>query len=542
MKNGDNNTLEGLSISSKIDLVLVVLFIIILIASSSYQFLSQRALVEHLVQDQASTLANSYFDNVNTLMLTGGMANKQIARKKLTFRDDVIDARIVRGEAVRKIFGPGDESNQSKDKWDEQGLSGNAVSEFRQGDDGRILTVVIPMPAAKDVRGTNCLLCHPVPEGEILGAVRVDLSLKSLDVRTLKALWFNLGLNTLLLVAGLIIISYILKKLVVNRLRRVRQTVDSIASTSNLTLRVEVSSKDELFSLAQSINHMMDKFSTIINRVRESTLQLSDESLQLTQVTDQSIAGVRLQEQESGQAACAMVQMEQTAVAVSDNANNASEAAQQADQLALDGGKVVSKTITCINTLAQEVTQASGVISQLEADSDGIGKVVEVITNIAEQTNLLALNAAIEAARAGEQGRGFAVVADEVRTLATRTHDATQEIHSMIEALQKQAQNAATIMNQSQEGVNSSVTEAALAGESLTAITESIKTISSMNEQIATSATEQSIVAGEIRQNIEAINDVTGQTTQHTEQIALTSQRLSSLSSQLKAMMDKFMV
>jgi len=542
MKNSDNITLEGLSISTKIDLVLVVLFIIILIASSSYQFFSQRALVEHLVQDQASILADSYFDNVNTLMLTGGMANKQIARKKLTSRDDVIDARIVRGEAVRKIFGPGDESNQSKDKWDQQGLSGNTISEFRQGENGRFLTVVIPMPAAKDVRGTNCLLCHPVPEGEILGAVRVDFSLKSLDIRTFKELWFNLGLNTLLLVAGLIIISYILKKLVVNRLRGVRQTVDSIASSSNLTLRVEVSSKDELFSLAQSINHMMDKFSTIINRVSESTLQLGDESQQLTQVTDQSIAGVRLQEQESGQAASAMVQMEQTAVAVSDNANSASEAAQQADQLALDGGKVVNKAIACINTLAKEVTQASGVISQLEADSDGIGKVVEVITNIAEQTNLLALNAAIEAARAGEQGRGFAVVADEVRTLATRTHDATQEIQSMIEALQKQAQSAATIMNQSQDGVNSSVTEAALAGESLTAITKSIKTINTMNEQIATSANEQSIVAGEIRQNIEAINDVTGQTTQHTEQIALTSQRLSSLSSQLKEMMEKFKV
>ncbi len=542
MKKSDQKALEGLSISTKIDLVLIVLFIIILTASSLYQFQSQRSLVEHLVEDQASTLAGAYFDNVNTLMLTGGMANKQIARKKLTSRDDVIDARIIRGEAVRKTFGPGDESNQSKDEWDRQGLRGTSISEFRSGDDGRILTVVVPMPAQKDARGTNCLLCHAVPEGEILGAVRLDFSLNALDSRIFKELWINIGLNTFLLIGGLAIISYLLKKLVVNRLRAVRRTVDDIASTSDLTLRVQVSSKDELHSLALSINHMMEKFSAIINQVSESTLQLGDESQSLTRVTDQSIDGIRMQEQESGQAASAMVQMEQAAGDAANSASGASEAARQADQLALEGADVVSSAISSINNLAEKITQASGVITQLEEDSDGIGNVVEVITNIADQTNLLALNAAIEAARAGEQGRGFAVVADEVRTLATRTHDATQEIQGMIEGLQKQAQSAATMMNQSQEGVNSSVTEAARAGESLTAITDSIKTINTMNEQIATSANQQSVVAGEIRHNIEAINEVTGQTTQHTEQIAQTSHRLSDLSAKLKEMMDRFKV
>jgi len=542
MTAGVQNKPKGLSIGTKIDLVLIVLFILILLVSSIYQFLSQRDLVEHFVQDQASTLADAYFDNVNTLMLTGGMANKHIARKKLTSRDDVIDARIIRGEGIKKFFGPGDDNNQSKDDWDKQSLRGQTISEFTQGEDGRTLTIVSPLEASKDLRGTNCLTCHVVPEGDVLGAVRIEFSLKILDAKIFKALWVNIGLNSLLLVIGLLIISYLLKKLVSNRLRRVRNTVDEIASTSDLSLRIQMRSKDELYQVAESINQMMEKFSSIIHQVSDSTIQLRDESKQLTSVTDQSISGVRQQENESGQAASAMVQMEQAAGDVAGNANNASIAAQEADQLALEGGKVVDKAITCINTLAEEVNQASTVISQLEADSDGIGKVVEVITNIAEQTNLLALNAAIEAARAGEQGRGFAVVADEVRTLATRTHDATQEIQTMIEALQKQAQSAATMMGQSQEGVNASVEEAALAGKSLAEITESIKTINAMNEQIATSANEQSIVAGEIRQNIDAINAVTGQTTQHTEQIAQTGHRLSDISTQLKHKMDQFTV
>ncbi|MCW8907466.1 MAG: methyl-accepting chemotaxis protein [Sedimenticola sp.] len=533
---------RSVSISTKIDLALVVLFLLILVISAFYQFNSQRGLVEQLVQDQTETLADSYFDNVNTLMLTGGMANKEISRKKVTAREEVLDARVIRGEGITKVFGAGTDQNQVQDDFDKRGLAGEKVDEIYRGEEGRVLTVVMPMKALKDYRGTNCLLCHQVNEGDVLGAVRVDYSLKQLDATVLRQLWSNIGLNSILLIAGLVVVSFILKRLVVAPLRKVTDVVRSIEQESDLTLRAEVCSKDELGRLAQALNLMMEKFGSIINRVNESTVQLAEESVQLTEVTTQSIEGVRRQQLESQQVATAMTEMEANSNEVAESASNASSAANQADQETIEGGKVVNNAIACINTLAEDVNKAFEVIRQLETDSDGIGQVVEVITNIAEQTNLLALNAAIEAARAGEQGRGFAVVADEVRTLATRTHQATQEIQTMIEGLQRQSQNAANMMSQSQKRVESSVSEAAHAGDSLNRITESINTISQMNEHIASAVHQQSEVAGEISRNITAISDVTGQTADHSEKIAHTSQQLSSLASELKELMGQFKV
>mgnify|MGYP002713114620 CR=1 FL=1 len=542
MKPSKEKADRSLSISTKIDLALVVLFLLILVISALYQFSSQRDLVEQLVQDQTETLADSYFDNVNTLMLTGGMANKEISRKKVTAREEVLDARIIRGEGITKVFGAGTDQNQVMDDFDKRGLAGEKVDEIYRNEEGRVLTVVMPMLALKDYRGTNCLLCHQVNEGDVLGAVRVDYSLSHLDAKVLKQLWSNIGLNSVVLIAGLVVISFILKRLVVAPLRKVTDVVRSIEKESDLTLRAELRSGDELGRLAQAINLMMEKFGSIINRVTESTVQLAEESVQLTEVTTQSIEGVRRQQLESQQVATAMTEMEANSNEVAESASNASSAANQADQETIEGGKVVNNAIACINTLAEDVNQAFEVIRQLEADSDGIGQVVEVITNIAEQTNLLALNAAIEAARAGEQGRGFAVVADEVRTLATRTHQATQEIQTMIEGLQRQSQNAANMMSQSQKRVESSVNEAAHAGDSLKRITESINTISQMNEHIASAVQQQSDVAGEISRNITAISDVTGQTADHSEKIAHTSQQLSSLASELKELMGQFKV
>ena len=542
MKPANHTTGRGLSISTKIDLALIVLFLLILVISALYQFNSQRNLVEQLVQDQTETLADGYFDNVNTLMLTGGMANKEISRKKVTAREEVLDARIIRGEGITKVFGAGSDQNQAQDNFDKRALAGEKVDEIYRNQEGRVLTVVMPMKALKDYRGTNCLLCHQVPEGDVLGAVRVDYSLKQLDATVFQQLWSNIGLNSVLLVAGLVVISFILKRLVVSPLRRVTHVVRSIEQESDLTLRAEVRSSDELGRLAQALNLMMEKFGSIINRVSESTVQLADQSVQLTEVTTQSIEGVRRQQLESQQVATAMTEMEANSNEVAESASNASSAANQADRETIEGGKVVTNAITCINTLAEDVNQAFEVIRQLEADSDSIGQVVEVITNIAEQTNLLALNAAIEAARAGEQGRGFAVVADEVRTLATRTHQATQEIQGMIEGLQRQSQNAASMMSQSQKRVATSVNEAAHAGDSLNRITESINTISQMNEHIASAVHQQSEVAGEISRNITAISDVTGQTADHSEKIAHTSQQLSSLAAELKALMGQFRV
>jgi methyl-accepting chemotaxis protein len=537
---GSTNLKKSISISTKIDLALVLLFSMMLIVSALYLFNTQREMVDHMVENQAVILADSYFDNINTLMLTGGIANREIPRTKVMSEESVLDARIIRGEGINKTFGAGLEYSKAKDEFDTRGLAGETIKNIYDTENGRVLTVVIPMKAVKDYRGTNCLMCHVVPEGETLGAVRIDYSLEKFDTRVIKDLGINIALNTCLFLLGLIAISLILKRLVVKPIKCITHTVRTIEDESNLSHRVKIHTDDELGQLGHAIDSMMEKFDHIIKQVLGSTNQLVSESQDLANITMKSIEGTRRQQLETDQVATAMTEMEQTSSEVAVNASNGVHSTEEADIQAKQGRQVVQSVRDSINALSSDINKASEVVHQLEMDSDGIGKVIEVIRNIAEQTNLLALNAAIEAARAGEQGRGFAVVADEVRTLATRTHESTQEIQSMIEGLQVQARDAASVMNTSQQRATATVDEAVQADDMLSQITQAVGSMTQMNQQIAHAVKEQSAVAAEMTRNIVVINEVSEQSVEHAELIANSSQTLSNLADNLQDLVKQF--
>ncbi len=540
MSKPSETALGAMPIGTKIDLALVILFIIMLVVSAMYQSSSQKAMIEELVHSQTSDTADSYFDNINTLMLTGGMTNSNIAREKVMAKEDVLDARIIRAEPVIKLYGAGPDYARAKDELDKRALAGETIDTVSDNGDGRVLTVIKPLVATTDFRGTNCLGCHVAKEGDVLGAVRIDYSLNALDAKVSEQVWWHIALSTVLMVIGLVCISFILRALVVRPLKITREAITKISTNNDLTVRIPVKSNDEIGSMSSAINQMMNKFSGTISGVLESMDRLVDESKHLSQMTDQSISGVRKQQQETNEVATGMTEMEQNSIQVAEHASVATTATAQSNELAVTGSSAVNDTIKSIENLADEITNASKVVQQLEADSESITRVVEVISNIAEQTNLLALNAAIEAARAGEQGRGFAVVADEVRTLATRTHESTKEIKTMIEKLQTQSQQAAQVMTKSQEHAGKSVEQAEHAGDVLNRITSAVTEVTNMNQQISVASNQQSEVASEMSRNVVAINEVTQVTAQSSEELLQVSYSLSDLAVNLKQKVHQF--
>lgn len=310
----------------------------------------------------------------------------------------------------------------------------------------------------------------------------------------------------------------------------------------DLTLRLNVSGTDEIGQLAESFNGFISKMQELIREVTSSTSQLSAAAEEMSMITDETRTGVQRQQSETALVATAVNEMSSTVHEVANSAETAASAASQADSQSEQGKQVVSSTVSSIRTLASEVETAATVISLLEKDSESIGSVLEVIRGIAEQTNLLALNAAIEAARAGEQGRGFAVVADEVRSLASRTQESTQEIQEMIERLQKGSRDAVKAMQSGQDQAQQTVEQALQAETSLGEISTAVAQINEMNAHIAEASRQQGEVVEEINKNIVNITQVADASANGADQLSTASQEMANLAVNLESQVSHFKI
>ncbi|KPX05250.1 Methyl-accepting chemotaxis protein [Pseudomonas syringae pv. cunninghamiae] len=365
-----------------------------------------------------------------------------------------------------------------------------------------------------------------------------QLQLDRRDQESAQARTTQITCTLLAIILGMIA-AVIITRQITRPLQETLAVVDRIAS-GDLTQTLAVTRRDELGVLQQGIQRMGSTLRELIGGIRDSVVQIASAAEELSAVTEQTSAGVNSQKVETDQVATAMHEMSATVAEVARNAEQASQAASNADREARDGDKVVGEAIVQIERLANEVGRSADAMNQLEQESDKIGKVMDVIKAVAEQTNLLALNAAIEAARAGEAGRGFAVVADEVRGLAQRTQQSTVEIETLVAALQSGTRQVSSIMLSSRELTVSSVQLSRQAGTSLGSITQTVSNIQAMNQQIAAAAEEQSAVAEEISRSIVNVRDVSEQTASASEETAASSVELARLGGQLQTMVSHF--
>tara|TARA_R110000737_G_scaffold41126_1_gene61683 strand:+ start:2612 stop:4630 length:2019 start_codon:yes stop_codon:yes gene_type:complete len=344
---------------------------------------------------------------------------------------------------------------------------------------------------------------------------------------------------TLISVLLAIAIAWITLTSIIRPLGRVNEMLNVVAS-GDLSRKLDESGNDEFAQLSRNCNLLIDSLRNLIQSIVSRSTQLATAAEQTSAVTAQSTTAIQEQRTQVEQAASATTEMSSTAQSVLMSANDALGEIKQADDEA-ERVKVISgRNRQTIELLANEVESASQVINKLQQDSASIGGILDVIRGIAEQTNLLALNAAIEAARAGEQGRGFAVVADEVRTLASRTQVSTQEIQNMIEVLQGGAEKAVAVMDTGKKQATNCVEQSIEAEQALDTITHAVHEAFDRSSQIATAAEEQSVVAHEISENLESIVAIAEQTTAGAQQTAESSSEVARLAEELQQSVQEF--
>ncbi|QIK37624.1 methyl-accepting chemotaxis protein [Caldichromatium japonicum] len=352
----------------------------------------------------------------------------------------------------------------------------------------------------------------------------------------LGSIWVGIGA----LILALILAQISAHKIFENIYEAVR--IAKKIAGGDLSSPIHVKGNNETAEVLQAIKMLQARLATVMGHIQEAASGVAGAATQLVQASNASHNLMEQQHQETDMVATAMNEMSATVAEVANNTTAAADAAHQASHQAREGRMVVRHSVNGIRALADGVGEAARTIQQLEHESVNIGKILDVIRGIAGQTNLLALNAAIEAARAGEQGRGFAVVADEVRALAQRTQESTQEIQEMIGRLQQGARSAAAMMQQGHDQAEQSVALANETDQSLDAITQSVEHINNMNDQIATAAEEQRAVVEEINRNIESIRMLSNQTLKSTDEVVSATSNLEDLSGKLMSVVYQYKV
>jgi methyl-accepting chemotaxis protein len=520
--------LRDISIKWKLSAPIILLIVIGVTISTLVAGYKTESIVIHEIEHSTLTAYRDTILNALTNMMLAGNT-KEAKGPFIDQMQNFVELGVLRSENVDKDFGKGDAKDYTADALDKEVME---LGEERIVVEGDSIRGVFPYTAKANFMGKNCLSCHHVKEGAVLGAISIRVPLKDSfnRVRNMQYLYGLLGLIGIIAMS-LIVVFFVNKthapmKVLIEKVRKVGE------GYTDTSLYLE--GKDEIAQMSQSVDMVIKHFSKMLHIIIATSAKILPAVDIVRTHAEASSEGAKKQASQAHLIATAAEEMTRTIEDIAKNASDSAETSTDAMEIAESGKQITNLSVDTINEVNVSTLELSSMVEKLNKRASEIGTVVTVIKGIADQTNLLALNAAIEAARAGEQGRGFAVVADEVRKLAERTIQATAEISAEINAVQAESRQTASSMAASTKGVTKATGHIKNLNNVLETVVDSIKKVRDQIYQIATAVEEQSATAAEVAMNIESTSNISKDMEKMANDVTGEVQNLSGIAAELE--------